>query len=460
MLALAVLAVPALAGDGFERRAIKTHRLPWDPEVRPHVALAADLGFDAVWFHGHQAGGWSPRHAPDGPFVHPEFVELVRFARERGLRPIVSLNPPLAWGGTFRFTDPEGRRRLKRFVRLLRREAGVRDFVLAFDDQPTRLAELNDIVRYGRSAAPAHLDLMRRFARWTPRRGTVWFTAAAYADVHLGDGSGPYTRPLLDGLDALPDRVGIVWTGPDVVSPSITRQDLAATRARLGGRRLLLYDNYPVNGDFHGTALGLVLGPLRERGPDLHLEAHTYLSCPMLQLGASRLPLATVADWLRAPAAYDPDDSWERAQRRLAGDDEDARRALRVQAMEWGGWVGTRNYRTAWTDAVETAAARLIEPAYVAQWRYTVDRYPGRMADLEGLRDTAFRDDLLRVMARRLAIARAVPLVVEFRARVAAGRDDAREVLDALRALLDRDDVGPDARRALRRFLDEAGVLP
>mgnify|MGYP002063990644 CR=1 FL=1 len=53
-------------------------------------------------------------------------------------------------------------------------------------------------------------------------------------------------------------EVAVVREG-EAAGRADSRQDLAATRTRLGGRRLLLYDNYPVNGDFHGTALGLVL---------------------------------------------------------------------------------------------------------------------------------------------------------------------------------------------------------
>lgn len=443
---------------GFSRRAVKLGGAPSDPAVRAHVEHSIALGFDTLWVYAPQAGAWTERRAPEGPRLDPAFVDLARWCRERGVGILVSINPVAEDPGAFRFADRDARRRLHRFVRLLRRQAGVVDVVLSFDDQPTVLSEINDILRFGRSAAPAHVDLARRFERWVPRRGTVWLCAAAYADVHLGDGTGPYSREFLDRLDTLPGRVGIVWTGPEVVSRSISRDDLRATRARLGNRRVLLYDNFPVNGDSRGEALGLVLGPLRQRAPDLSEEADLYLACPMAQLGASRLPLATVADWLRDPGGYDPDASWQAAQDRLAGDDPDARAALRVQALEWGGWVGTRNYVPAWVSNVDEAARGLREPAYVASWTWTARRYPERMRALAGLVDGPFRDDLLTAMERRLTVALAIPLVVEFRARAAAGRADAADVLEQIRVLRDRPSTGADARRALVAFLEAAGV--
>ena len=48
----------------------------------------------------------------------------------------------------------------------------------------------------------------------------------------------------------------------------------------------------------------------------------------MRELGASRLALWTVADYLSAPAAYDPDTSWRAAMEHFAGADKKALDAL------------------------------------------------------------------------------------------------------------------------------------
>jgi hypothetical protein len=63
-------------------------------------------------------------------------------------------------------------------------------------------------------------------------------------------------------------------------------------------------------------------------------------------------------------------------------------------------------------------------------------------------------------MTRRLAVARAIPLVVEYRARVSAGRPDAQALLAALQDLRAEFAPSPDAVRILDRFLAAAQVAP
>jgi len=178
----------------------------------------------------------------------------------------------------------------------------------------------------------------------------------------------------------------------------------------------------------------------------------------MEQLGASRLSLLTIADFLRAPGSYDPDRSWKRAMSRLAGDNPAALTALSTQALEWGGWIGERNYHTVTTDNPETAAGTLGDPAASSAWQWPARRYPQRMADLSGLDDLTFRDELLEIMSRRLAIARAVPTTRELRARLAAGRTDVDPLIDQLRHERERADGPSGALLALDRFLAFSGV--
>jgi hypothetical protein len=106
----------------------------------------------------------------------------------------------------------------------------------------------------------------------------------------------------------------------------------------------------------------------------------------------------------------------------------------------------------------EIAAEGLGNPALVDSFTWTVERYPGRMAALQGLADAAFRDDVLRIMRRRLAIARAIPPTIDYLARIRAGRADAAEVLARIEAQRRSWDGDPDARRVLERFLAGAGV--
>jgi hypothetical protein len=456
----AAAAAPGASGRGFDVRMVKLVGDPAEPGTLAHVRFCRKLGFNALWVYSHQAGEWTKERAPSGPVLDPDFLRLARWCRRHGMDLWVSVNPVADTFERFIFTDPEGERRLLAFMTLLRNEAHVGRFVLSFDDQPTTLRELSDIFRYGASAAPAHLELARRIAAGLPPGVALWLCASVYCDAHLGDGSGPYGKPFLEGLPSLPSTIGIVWTGPKVLSPTITRADIEATRARLGGRPVLLYDNPLVEEYDEPDALGIVLAPPRGRDPGLRDVVAAYLACPLTPLAGARLGLAAAAEFLSSPSDYDPDAAVARAIRRLAGSDPTARTALDTQQIEWGRPAGAGRDPIRDVATAELAAERLHDPAFVDSFTWTVDRYPGRMAGLKGLKDTAFREDLLMVMRRRLAVARAMPLTIEYLSRVRARRADAAETLARIDAERRSWDGDPDARRVLERFLDAAAIPP
>lgn len=425
----------------FAVRAVKLGGALSEPETLEHVRWARARGFDALFVYAGEAGRWWD-DSRKSPRLTRAFRRLAREAGRTRTRLLVSANPPADSRGKFVFADPAGLERLLRFAELLH-GAGVSDFVLSFDDQPRTLGNLRDVLRYGEGAAPAHLDLAARLSARLPTGMRLWLCASAYADVHLGDGTGPYSRAFLAGLPALPSSVGIVWTGPDVVSPTITREDLRRTRARLGGRPLLLYDNFPQNESRWRDGLGVVLGPLRGRAADLAAEAEIYLACPMLELGASRLALSTTADWLRDPDAYVPEASWASAIASLAGPDPAAREALRAQAEEWGQAPGEPGYPAGEAVAPAQAARGFHDPVIRARWQRVVDTYPARIDALVTAADPEFSWDLRDVLRRTLAVARAWLAV-----------DDGNQA--AVEALW-REAHGT-TRRALLGFLREAGV--
>jgi hypothetical protein len=451
-------AVDTRSDAGFSVRMVKLAGDPNDPGTLAHVRFCREVGFNALWVYSGEAGVWTKERAPQGPILDPGFLKLAHWCRRHGMDLWVSINPVADSGERFVFAEQDGERRLLAFASMLRKKAGVRRIVLSFDDQPTVLRELSDVFRYGASTAPAHLDLARRVALGLPRDIALWMCASTYCDAHVGDGTGPYTKPFLAGLPALPSGIGIVWTGPSVLCPTITSADLAATRLRLGGRQLLLYDNFPVSGDDESDAMALILGALRGRDPGIRDVVAAYLANPERPLAGSRLSLLTTAEFLRNPEGYDPEAAAARAIARLAGSNKEAITALETQQLEWGGFIDGRNYWPRDAMNPKVAAERLIDPAFIESFTWTVERYPGRITALAEVADTAFRDDLLRVMRRRLAIARAIPLVVEYLARVRAGRPDAAVSLsriDDLRRSLGGD---PDAKRILDLFLGAAEI--
>jgi hypothetical protein len=458
ILTLAFVPLSIGAPSPFGSRIVGVRGSLASEAVRRHVEFSASVGFNALWVRSAEAGRWTAAEAPDGPFLEPEFYDFARRADELGMRIFLVVEPVSDSADRFVFSERDGAQRISRFLRLARREAGVHDFVISFRGAPLRLRELSDLLEYGRIAAPAHVELTKRIERKVGSKDRLWLAPAIFSDRHLDDPLVRYAPPLLESLGKLDPRVGIVWTGPQPISPSITADDLRAVRARLGGRRLILDDRYPANGSGERIPLALVLGPLRERDPGIAGEVVGYLSTPMGELGASRLALSTVADFLDAPESYDAEDSWRAAMKRLAGDDREAFEALRTQAAEWGGWIETRNYHTAFSDNPQTAARDLRDPALVASWTWTVRTYPERMAALESLTDEPFRADLMLTMARRLAIARCVPIVHELRTKAGDDDEKTQALLHAIREERERVREQPEVLTALDRFLIHAGL--
>lgn len=184
------------------------------------------------------------------------------------------------------------------------RSVGVRTFQLLWDDvehrhEPERSGELQ--------AAWSN-----RFADALQQEAPLVVCPMGYA----GTGDSPYRRSFGAALAA---EIVVYWTGPEVVSLAIAREELDATVRRFHGRTLVLWDNYPVN-DWESTTL--FLGPLRARDPRLADSDHLAgtIANAMVQCVPSKLALATVADWARDPHAYDPVASYERALRQYGAE--------------------------------------------------------------------------------------------------------------------------------------------
>ncbi len=175
---------------------------------------------------------------------------------------------------------------------------GVDWLVVAFDDIPNRAglaAEQVGVVEWLQ-------------ARITGPRFTVVPTE------YIGTRPSPYLSELGAGLAS---TVDVMWTGPTVCSPRIDAADARAWRAALGDHPLLLWDNYPVNDAVMDAELHL--GAYRGRTPDLSDEIDGVLLNPMVQPHASRVALATAAEFLADPAGYDEDAAWRRAIHDVGG---------------------------------------------------------------------------------------------------------------------------------------------
>ena len=120
---------------------------------------------------------------------------------------------------------------------------------------------------------------------------------------YTGTRSTPYLAAIAAGV---PEDVPIFWTGSTVVCDHITNAEAHERAEALAGRPPLVWDNYPVN-DATMTDR-LFLGPVRGREPGLAEACAGWFANPMIQPRASKLPLASVAAFLRWD---DPVSAWE-----------------------------------------------------------------------------------------------------------------------------------------------------
>jgi hyaluronoglucosaminidase len=266
---------------------------PWSPKARLTVIeFLAERGMNAYVYapksDPNHRGRW--RDAYDASAMR-HFRQLAEQTIRDGTRFGFALSPGL----DIEYRNDRDRDTLvQKLVPLI--DAGVEWIVLALDDIPNRPGLADDQA----DLAAWLLDTLRS------RRADTHLTLVP--TEYVGTRPTPYLATL---AARLPPDVDVMWTGPTVCSPVIRAADARAWATALAGRRPLLWDNYPVN---DGTMdRSLHLGPYRGREADLTDELDGVLCNPMLQAHASLVALATAADFLAAPEAYDPEASWSRA---------------------------------------------------------------------------------------------------------------------------------------------------
>lgn len=242
------------------------------------------------------------------------YARVVRECQRRGIDFCFSMNPILYSDRPFDYSKPQDMKALWHHYAWMQ-GLGVRWFNISLDD----ISQGID----GSSQAKVVNEMLWRL-RLRDRSVSMIFTPTWYAGTgksgrespaRLGGGNTPgvrYTKQLARDLD--PD-VYLYWTGPEVCSLAITRDDAESYR-RLAKHRLFIWDNYPCN-DQKPT---LQLGPLTGRAPDLAKSAEGYISNPLgPQVEANWIPMLTIADYTWNPGAYDPSRSLGQAILHLGG---------------------------------------------------------------------------------------------------------------------------------------------
>jgi len=247
-----------------------------------------------------------------------ELLSLIRSAQENGIDFVYGFHP--GKGLNFSSAEPLALllRKAERFY-----DAGVRTFAVLFDDIPSRLEHPEDQKHFDDSLASAEATWLARILERQPAawKHVEWWLCPSYytEDPLLAENFGPFEPLFLEKLaQRLPEGVACFWTGPQVVSKEISFAHIKGVSARIK-RRLILWDNYPVNDLAMSSEMHL--SPLTGRDPRLPEVAYGYLNNPLLQETLSFIPLATCFDYAANPSAYDPEKSWESAVGELFGDE-------------------------------------------------------------------------------------------------------------------------------------------
>lgn len=238
-----------------------------------------------------------------------QFRELVQACQENGIELCFAMSP----GNDMVYSDPEERATLLDKMMCLQPD-GVTHFALFLDDIDVERMGEADQSRFS-SAVEAQMYLANRLnEEILAREPNAWFLICP--TVYRGVEPTEYWDTLREQLEP---GIEVVWTGPEVISPTITDADLDAITEQLG-RPPFIWDNYPVN-DFQRS--NLFMGPLVGRTPDLVNRISGYAANPMNEAYASMIPLVTIADFVHNPEHYDPEASWQRAIAEVAGREAD-----------------------------------------------------------------------------------------------------------------------------------------
>ncbi|MEM6545928.1 MAG: beta-N-acetylglucosaminidase domain-containing protein [Pseudomonadota bacterium] len=211
-------------------------------------------------------------------------------ASNAGLRLHLGLSPFEAYANY----DVQTRQSLR--DKLLQLEAtGCTALAILFDDMSGRAESL----------ASRQLEIVWDVQQWFPN----WVLAVCptyYSDDPVLDRLfGPRPTAYLDELAlGLPEQVSVFWTGPKVCSDRIDAADLRSVAAF--GKRLALWDNYPVN-DSQSRSEHLYFKPLGRNGEELAPRIGSHW-CNAMNQGALSLPAL-----LSLPRCYPP----------VAGEDRD-----------------------------------------------------------------------------------------------------------------------------------------
>ena len=388
LIAVLCFATPTMQAAGSSPFAIRGIKgLWWDGIQKYRMALpwiaSHGMNFMMFCYSSFPASGARWRTDYTATEQH-DMGSLAIRARRYGVQLCLSFNPGLWSDPPLQYSSERDMALAIRKIRLVHR-LGIDWFAICLDDinremQPMDRERFPDI-----ASAQIHFvnGVYAEMRRIGPGMRLIFCPSAYTSDDALRHRS--YIEAVGRGLDP---RILVFWTGPVVCSPTITSADARQFGAMIR-RKPLLWDNYPVNDMLPWRPL---LAPVRGRSADLGSAVAGYMANPMREWHASKLPLASLAEYLRSPRTYDYRVAAERAAKEWPVGDRPAIRAL--QALYGGAFLGEPAYpptpvAAATTDirrkAAELRRAQELLAARPALAPLLADVAPTLMEDLAGL---------------------------------------------------------------------------
>jgi hypothetical protein len=309
---------------GFKIRGIKTW--DWTPEMfLAEIPILAKYKMNFAmncysrmcdienvpWGDARCNRWWEP--LPDSKVQ--AYERIVRACQKAGIQFCFSLNPNISTSRIVRYDSTEDADLLwKRFSWM--QGLGVKWFNLSLDD-------ITEGINPSGQARMCN-EIFRRLRDKDPQAQMIFCPT-----YYCGDGNGKEQRPYLETLARdLQKDTYVFWTGGSVCSARITRREAEIFKG-IVKRRIIIWDNYPVN-NFSPT---LQLGPFVARDKDLCEVADGIMSNPHhLTNEINRIPTLTLADYAYNPEAYDPRRSIGQAIIHLA--ETDKQRAVLKDLVE------------------------------------------------------------------------------------------------------------------------------
>lgn len=275
---------------------------PWTAQQRlTMLELMASLGENTYYYapkdDPYHRKLWREKYPPEQLQC---LTDAVQKAGECGME----FNYCIAPGLSMRYSSEEDFQALCEKTSSLFAE-GIRHFGLLLDDIPEELFYEEDRRLFGNTAA-AHIALCLRFRAFLTSLSEDCVLTVCPLQYH-GKGTEDYISRF---ASAMPEDVRIFFTGPDICSKELTARD-AKLFYETTGHKPLYWDNFPVNDAemFKEMHLAPVIG----REPALADYAEGVISNCMEYFECSKLPLYTVAAFLRDPDGYDPEQAFRQA---------------------------------------------------------------------------------------------------------------------------------------------------